>query len=168
LTMDEVYHASWISSPFIESFVAAVLAILLGFIIARLAGMLVRRILQAIEINRVLSRADQGISSTVEFLLYAGAVVYALNLLGLGWVAVFALAGVLLLLFLAAVLSAAYFLPSILAGLKVGIKKGDQISISRVKGSVEKVGLAHTIVIGKNGERIFVPNVLLSADALKH
>jgi hypothetical protein len=175
--MDEIYLASWINNPIAARMVKAAIIILLGFIIARLIGRLTRRILQAVELNDLLKRtgfamqAEQAISYILEISLYTASIIYALNVLGLEKAAAISLLAIVFLVIITSLIGIMYSLPSFMAGFRIRkrLKEGQNIKITRVRGKIDSIHLSHTIVIGKNGERIRVPNRLLrSADSFKH
>ena len=93
--------------------------------------------------------------------------VFFLKQLGVVSITLYLLIGAILLLIGATFLiSIKDFIPNFIAGLvlyrKVDWEKGKEIKFNGVKGKIEKLGLLEIEIKSKKGEKIYVPNSLLT------
>jgi small-conductance mechanosensitive channel len=167
--MDEIFMASWAQTPLAAKLVSAILIVLLGFIAARLVGRLAYLTLRAILLNQLIAktgiaiRAEQGMARALEVVAYAMSIILALSILGLGKLTGYMLIAIALVLAITSLLGFLISLSSITSGLSLRkkLKQGMRIRISRAAGEVESIHLTYTIIKGRNGEQIYLPNSLV-------
>jgi hypothetical protein len=174
--MDSIFMDSWVNDPFFASLVAGILALLMGFIIAKIVGLLVLRLLQAAELNRILKhsgfsiRAEQRLADISETLLYSAAVIWAFYLWGIDKIAIYMILGIIGIVCIVLILSLKDSIPSLIAGFRIRnqVKEGQSISAGNAHGHVSAVRFTYILLEGRNGESIAVPNRLILSQALKH
>lgn len=153
----------------LDKVVVAVLVFLIGFIIAKLLGRFVERILREAEINSFAPNFLKGveidsiIAHIVEYAVYAGTIILTINRLGLTKVFTYAVAlGLFFLFILSFILGVKDFLPNLFAGISIirkkKFKKGQIIFVDGIEGVVQEINLQEIIIITKKGDKIFVPN----------
>lgn len=140
--------------------------IFLGFVVAKLLGRLVNRILSEAEINRLLKQSgikaiDQRIARIVEIAVYVITVLVVLQQLGLTQIviAIIVIATALalgLFLFLALKSNVPNFLKGFAVRKELKKHVGDIIEIGGVKGKLTKVGLIQSLIHEK--EKIYIPH----------
>ncbi len=154
---------------FLNNVVVAVLVFLIGFIIAKLLGRFVERILKEAEVNRFAPAFLQGVAvdsivaRLVEYVVYVMTIIVAIDRLGLTKAFIYAIAlGLFVVFVLSFVFGLKDFLPNFLAGVSIirkgKFKKGQSVSINGLGGIVQEVGLQEIVILAKNGDKIFVPN----------
>tara|TARA_Y100000310_G_scaffold302635_1_gene340187 strand:- start:29140 stop:29679 length:540 start_codon:yes stop_codon:yes gene_type:complete len=160
-------------SSIIIKLLAAVVVLLIGFIVARILSKLTKRILNELEIDKVLKEQtniktplEEFLSSTVKYLVYFIAVIIALNQLGLTTTVLqIILFSLLAILVGFIILAFKDFIPNIVAGFfihqKAKIKPGDKIIVKDIQGQVIHVDLTETRIRTKKKDIVFVPNSLL-------
>jgi small-conductance mechanosensitive channel len=181
--MAEEFSNLWdtISGAFgvlLNQLLLAALVILAGFILGKLAGKLITRILHELEINSMFKSLtgsplviDELVGNAISFLVYFSSIVIALFILGVGTLAFNIIAILILVLILAAVIiSLRDFVPNYMAGLAVHrrrVKVGDTIEILDTRGKIIYIGTAEVKLQTKQGEIIYVPNVLFLREATR-
>lgn len=165
---------SWFTeaNKFVDTIASAVIILLIGFIIGKVFGKLIQKGLRELELNNLLKRAgiqfglEELLSRMFEYVIYAIAIVAALNQLGMTTIVLYIVIAVILaVLAIAFLLSIKDFIPNFIAGLRVSSKRlfvvGDTITIGSVSGKVKEFGLLETKLVSKNNEVIHIPNSLL-------
>ena len=154
--------------------VAAIVILLIGLIIGRFLSNLTRKILNELELYRILKEQArikiplaQLISSTVKYASYFIAVVLALGQLGLkSFVLNAVLIIILIILIIFMILSLKDFVPNLIAGLflyqKRSINPGEIIEVNHIEGEVLSVTLFETKIKTKNHEIVYIPNSVLT------
>lgn len=138
-----------------------------GFLIATLAGKLVRRVLAEAELNRILVKAgftpaSNTIAVVVEYLIYVITLITVLQQFGLArivlWVLGVAVAVIVVVSFL---LTIRDVLPNLVAGLFVRRRLksfiGKKLSLGSVSGKLERIGVVASVV--RDGDEHHVPHV---------
>lgn len=148
----------------------AVIILLIGFIIGKLAGRLMQKILHQFEVDVAFKKAA-GIKVTIEgiigsiitYFIYFIAVVMALNQFGLTTQVLYIVSiSVIVFVIVALLLAIKDFVPNFFAGFfifrKGIINVGDRIKLKNIEGKVIEVGLVETKVETKNKDHIFIPH----------
>lgn len=167
----------WLQS-IMNNIAAAVIVLLIGFILGRVLGRLTLKGLHEAEINRFLKKAkikfplEEFVSKAVEYVLYFLAIIMALEQLGLSTYALYLVAAAALaILILAFFLGIKDFIPNFIAGVRLHHKKyfkvGDTITIGTVSGRVKELGLLETKLITRSKDIIHIPNSHLLKHELK-
>ncbi|MDP2908530.1 MAG: mechanosensitive ion channel [Nanoarchaeota archaeon] len=153
--------------------VAAIAILLIGMVAARIISRIIKKILEELEVNRILKEqagitlpVEEFISSLAKYLIYLIAVIWALAELGLQTIILYIILIVLLVVLVSfIVLAFKDFIPNITAGFFIHqkniIKKGDIIKVKEIEGRVVNVGLVET-VIKADGDTIYIPNSVLT------
>lgn len=153
----------------VNTVASAVIVLLIGFIIGKVAGRLTQRGLRELEINRILCKAgikfgmEEFLGHMIEYLIYFIAIVVALDQLGVTAIVLYIIiAAILIILAIAFLLSMKDFIPNFIAGILLGHRKlfnvGDTITAGSVSGKVKEIGLLETKLESKNKDIIHVPN----------
>ncbi|MFH1133706.1 MAG: mechanosensitive ion channel domain-containing protein [Nanoarchaeota archaeon] len=150
----------------------AVIILLLGFIIGRIAGKLVLRFLQDLRVNRFLQKRigtslyfEEAAGLVVSYGIYIITIIQSLNSLGITlMVANVLLAVSVFIILLFIVLAVKDFVPNLFAGIyihsKRRIQEGMLLRIKNTSGEIVSTGLLETTIKTGRGERIIIPNVL--------
>ncbi len=156
----------WIYS----TFAVAVIILLAGFIIAKIAGKIVRRVLSDIELNKVLAKAkftpmSDALGAIVEYLLYFATLLVVLQQFGLANITLwFIIIIAVVVIIISLTLTARDFIPNAIVGLfirkKLKAKLGRQVQIGMISGKLVHVGAVASIV--KNKDEYCVPHLYAS------
>ncbi len=158
--------------------VGALLIIFVGFIVGRLAGLAVKRVLHELNIDKNLRKAtgyrvsfERFLASVTSFLIYAASIIMALNHIGLTTVVLTVIASaIVIMLVVSFLLAVRDFLPNAFAGLSLKYKgklvEGAIVSVKGVEGVVEEVTLLSTS-IKKNDETLIIPNAVFQREGFK-
>lgn len=168
-----------ILAPLLNRFFLAVLILLVGIIIGRIASTFLQKFLHTADINKLVSQGnkstvavEQIVSYAVRYVIYFLFFLLALNTIGLtSWI----LTGLGVIVFIIFILSVFLgikdFIPNAIAGLmlrkKGFVKVGDRIEANGVSGKIIQINLIDTQIKNASGDFILVPNVLLSQKELK-
>ena len=160
-----------IAEQWLGKMVVALITLFVGFIIAKLAGLLTKRVLHEAEINRVLATAgmklDEAIGRLVEYLLYVITLLVILNQFGLTKLVL----GILITLAIALMafsllLAIKDFVPNAITGLfirkKLKSNLGKKVKIGMVTGKLVHVGVVQSVV--KDGGEHHVPHLYTSKE----
>lgn len=152
--------------------VAALLILLLGFVLAKLVGNLLRKFFHSISLDILLSKALKTrvkiapiIAGLVSLIIYVASVIWALYQVGiLTYVVQYLSMVIVVLILLSLLLSLKDALPNFFLGFilrrKLGLRLKKTISFDNITGIVKEVGLT-AIIIETKSEKLFVPYVLL-------
>jgi len=146
----------------------ALIIVAAGFIIGRIAGKITKKTILALEFKELLHKAGAHIEPEVigehivKYVIYVGAIIIALNELGITPVVLnIIFAGIIAVILIAIFLSMKDFVPNLISGIYIlGFKKfeiGDTIKINNVKGVVTEITLLETILKSGN-HQIMIPN----------
>lgn len=153
----------------LDRVVVAVLVFLIGFIIAKLLGRFVERILREAEINSFAPdflkgvAIDSIIARLVEYAVYVCTIILTINRLGLTKIFAYSIAlGLFFVFILSFILGIKDFLPNLFAGVSIirkkKFKKGQTVFVDDIEGVIQEINLQEIIIITKKGDKIFVPN----------
>jgi small conductance mechanosensitive channel len=153
-----------------DKFAVAIIILLAGFIIAKIAGKVVKRILAEAELNKILAKAkftpvSDALGGIVEYALYVATVIVVLQQFGLAnitlWIA--GIVAVLAILF-SLTLTIRDFIPNAIVGLfirkKLNAKLGKQVKLGMISGRLEHVGIVASTI--RNPDEQYVPHLYAS------
>ena len=161
-----------IAYTLLNGLILSVVILLFGFIIGRVVGKFVLRILHEFEVDKTLKNFtivkfsfEQAISSFASFFIYFLAVVLALNQLGIGsFIFNIIVLGIMTIITLSVVLAIKDSVPNITSGFfifrKHLFKKGDKIKIKGVTGIITEMNFMEVKIQTSKGDVIFMPNSL--------
>ena len=161
----------------LTNLVASLIILLLGLVLGRFLGKLIQRILNELELNRILRKEgiklplEEFIGSLVKYTVYVIALILALSQIGLTEIVLNILIIILLVLIIFFIILAMKdFVPNFSAGLyihqKSMFKAGDKIKIRNTEGTVIRIGLVETKIITKGNDTIYIPNSLIIKNEL--
>lgn len=156
------------------NFAVSIIILLAGLIIGKLAGRFVHKILQEVELNKVLKKTtgirfavDEIIASFISYIIYIIAVIMALDQLGLAATLLQIILIVIILIIIASIiLGLRDFFPNLLAGIFISqkrlISKGDKVRIGEIEGNIIEINMIETRIVTRKGDIIYMPNSLLT------
>ncbi len=156
---------------YLSTIVISITILLAGFALGFLARKFLRRILQEIELNRILrsvgvtSNLEQWISLSAALLIYLVTIVFFLDYLGIKSLVLYILLGaVLLLIILTVLVGLKDVIPNLIGWLYLQknqrIKEGRNVEINEIEGTVERVGYLETEIRTEQDDVLYVPNSL--------
>ena len=167
--MDVITDAVAYLGPVVNNIITAIIILLIGFIIAKLLGRLVQRVLHEAELDNLLKKAgakvsfEMALAHITEYFVYFITIIFALNQLGITTFVLYALAfGAVAVLIISVFLGMRDFIPNFMAGWYIYrkdlIKEGRNVKINGVQGKVVKLNLLDTRIKTKKGDLIYLPN----------
>ena len=169
-----IWDAEQIVSRVSINLAVAIIILLAGIILGRIAGRFIHKVLEEIEINRLLKRAtrikfaiDEVLANLATFVIYFIAIVAALAQLGLASPLLKIISIAIIVLIIASILLGIRdFFPNILSGLFIAQKrflnKGDHVKIGGIEGEIIEVNIIETRIRTKNDDIIYIPNSILA------
>jgi len=164
--------------PVTTRVVGALLILFIGFIAGRIVGMLVKRLLNSINLDKNLRRAigqkmslEKLIGQIVSLIIYAAAIIMTLNHLGLTTVILTIItAAIIILLILSLLLAVRDLLPNLFAGMAIkyrrDFKVGDTVKVRNVRGKVSEISLLQTMIT--SGDDVLVlPNAVFQREGFQ-
>jgi small conductance mechanosensitive channel len=159
--------------PLLSRIVIAALILLIGLIIGKLAGTLIRRLLNEIRLDKNVRAKgfklslEKFIGNLVSYIIYLIAIILSLNRLGLASAIFAIIAGVIVVVVVVSfLLSIRDFFPNFFAGLRIKLKKffseGDEIQIKEVSGRIASIGFLETRITTSSDEEIIIPNSIFN------
>ena len=159
--------------------IAAIVVLLIAFLIARFFGNLTSKILSGLNTNKIL-KESLGIRAPIEeifgkavyyLILFIG-VIMALNQLGLSTIILYIILIIILIIIISFVILAIKdFVPNVFASFWIHQKKiietGDFIEFKDVSGKVIEINLTETRIETRDKEVVLVPNSLLLREKIK-
>ena len=156
---------------YLSTIVISITILLAGFAIGFLSRKFLRRILQEIELNRILRSVgvttdlEQWISLSAALLIYLVTIVFFLDYLGIKSLVLYILLGaVLLLIILTVLVGLKDVIPNLIGWLYLQknqrIKEGRNVEINEIAGTVERVGYLETEIKTEQDDVLYVPNSL--------
>ncbi len=147
------------------------IVLLVGLGLGVLLKKVVLKILQEIELNKVLGKVgltydlERWISSIVSFVVYLITLVIFLNQLGITSIVLYLIVGaILMLIVLTFIVGLKDVFPNLVAWIVIQrrghIKEGSRVEVKEISGVVEKVGMMETEIRTENGDILYVPNSL--------
>jgi len=148
----------------------AFLMLFIGFIIAKLAGKIAKRVLAEAELNRILTSAgfkplSDAFGVIIEYIIYTITIFVILHQFGLTAIvlSILGVVGIIIVLF-SILLSVRDFVPNAVAGLfirkRLKMFLGKKVQIGNVSGRLEHVGIVNSIL--RNGGEHCVPHFYAS------
>jgi small-conductance mechanosensitive channel len=138
----------------------ALLTLFIGFIIAKLAGKIAKRIMAEAELNRILVAAgfkplSDAFGVIIEYIIYAATILVILQQFGLTTVVLSILGAIAAVIIIFSLLLAIRdFIPNAVAGLFVRkkLKKflGKKVQIGTVRGRLENIGIVNSTLRDKD------------------
>ena len=167
-------------SPYVTRFAVSLVILLVGFILAKIAGKIVHKVLSSLELNKTLSEltntkiAVEGIAEAfTTYFLYFITIVIVLQHLGLATTVLNMIAGaVLIIIILSTLFGIKDIIPNAVAGIMMRQKKslhvGEIIKVKGMRGKVVAISLIETKIETPNKDLIFIPNsVLIKTEVVK-
>lgn len=159
--------------------IAAIVVLLISFLVARFLGNLTSKVLRELNTNKILKESfgvrapvEQIISKGVYYIVLFIGVILALNQLGLSTIILYIILiiiGIILVSFI--VLALKDFVPNVFASIWIHQKKiievGDNIEFKDVSGKVIEINLTETRIESKDKEIVLLPNSLLLREKIK-
>lgn len=160
-----------IAQNYFQKILVGIVIILLGFGLGILAQKLLYKILQEIELNKIMNKVgmtynlERAVSSIASYVIYLVVIVIFLNYLGITSIVLYLVIGaVLMLLILTFLVGLKDVIPNFFAWLVLQkrevIKVGQVIDVKEIYGVVEKVGYLETEIKTDKGDILYVPNSL--------
>lgn len=161
-----------IAYTLLNKLILSVIILLFGFIIGRVVGKFILRIMHEFELDKTLKSftgikfsLEHIMSSFASFFIYFIAVVLALNQFGVETIIFNIIAlGVIVLITLSIVLAIKDSVPNITAGFfmfqKRLFKKGDKIKVKGITGIITEMNFMEVKIQTEKGDVIFIPNSL--------
>ena len=153
---------------------AAVIILLVGFVLAKLFGKIVQKVLHEIEVDSILLKATQidvkfeGWAGTfVTYFVYFITIIMALNQLNITTTVLQMLSGAVIIIFIISiVLAIKDFVPNTFAGFYIYrnkfIEEGETIRVKGIEGKVIHINLVETKIETKDGDVVYIPNSVLT------
>lgn len=173
-TADKTAYIITKIKPIFSDIVVAVIILLIGLILSKLLGRIIQKLLNSIELNKLLKGAT-GIGIKMEefagkattYIIFFFSIIAALDILNLTPAILYIISVMIILIIVISVaLSIKDFIPNLFAGLflhkKNFIKEGDYIRVEDVEGQVVHVNLIETRIKTKAGDIIYIPNSTLT------
>lgn len=153
-----------------SKFAVAIIILLAGFIIAKIAGKLVKKVLAEAELNKILAKAkftpmSDALGAIVEYALYAATLLVVLQQFGVANIAAWVI-GIIaaIIIIFSLTLALRDFIPNAIVGLfirkKLKAKLGKQIQIGMISGKLVQVGIVASTI--KNADEQYVPHLYSS------
>lgn len=158
-------------TPWATKIVGALLILFVGFVLGRLAGIAVKRVLHGVSIDKNVRKAighkvslERTASGLLSILIYAAAIIMMLNYLGLTTVVLTVIITVIVVLLAFSMLLAVKdLLPNAFAGITLKLRgeleEGDKVEVRNVSGRITDMSLLSTS-IDAQGDLLVVPNSL--------
>lgn len=152
--------------------VAGILVIGFGIIVGNIISIVVKRVLQSFEIEKILSNFGIGfpleefVSSIIKYGTYIAGLVLGVGFLGLEKIFLYGVLFIILGLLIGFVLlSLKDFIPNFIAGLIILIKGkiriGEIVEIDTIEGKVIHVDMVEAKIRTPDGDVVVMPNVLI-------
>jgi small-conductance mechanosensitive channel len=171
-TINQVNDAFAKISPVINRITSALVILLLGFILARIFGKIIEKVLHLLNIDKNIEKRrglkfsfEKVISAIITYLIYVASVVWSLKVLGVPNTALYIILAVIVIIIIVFLLISfkdflANFLGSTALKKKHKIEEGARIKMKNVEGKIVETGVFETHLKTKNGEDFFIPNAL--------
>ncbi len=154
--------------------IAAVIILLVGFILAKLFGKVVQRVLHEIEVDKILKTATRidvkfegWVGTFVTYFVYFTTIIMALNQLHITTTVLQMLSAAVIIIFIISVILAIKdFVPNTFAGFYIYrnkfIEEGETIRVKGIEGKVIHINLVETKIETKDGDVVYIPNSVLT------
>ncbi len=162
-----------VSIELFSNITLALIILLAGFAIGKLAGIAVFKLLKGLDFDLNIKKikikkitTSKNISTLTSWTIYTLSVIFALislNILNTTLIIILYFIGILFIGTI--ILGIIHSTPNILAGIKIKkqniIKENDEIQINQIKGKVTKIGITNTKIKGDKDEIFFIPNKII-------
>jgi len=157
----------------VKKILSGVTILLLGFLLGLIVKKILRKLLGEIELDKISEKLgknyslERRLSGVGAYLIYFITLILFLNQLGIEWIVLYIILGVLLLFMGATfLLGIKDFIPNLIAGIIIfrrgKFKKGKSIKVNgMIQGKIKKIGFLDLEVETKKKDVIYVPNSLL-------
>jgi len=149
---------------------AALITVLVGFIIAKVSGRLAKRIFAEAELNRILIRAgfkpiSDAFGTAIEYLIYAATFLLILQQFGLTEIVLVIIAIIAIAVIgFSLTLTIRDFIPNAIIGMlirkRMKAKLGKNVQIGLIKGKLKRIGIVSSTVVDK--DEYYVPHLYSS------
>lgn len=157
---------------------AAVLIMGFGIIVGNIFSILVKKVLQSFEVERLLKEhgvhfpVDDFIASLIKYTTYVVGLVWGVTFLGLQRLVLVIILFILLGLLIGFILLAFKdFVPNFIAGImlhwKKKIQKGETVELDSLEGKVTDMDMLEVRIKTDDGDVIVFPNVLIAKTVIK-
>jgi len=175
--MEIKFDASKLSNLTVN-LIAAIVILLVGLVIGRFLGNLVKKVLHELELDKILKEKanfkiplEQFFGSLIKYIVYFASVIFALNQIGLKTAILNIILFIILILLIGFMLLALKdFIPNLIAGLilhqKRNIKVGEKIEVNNIEGEIINFSLLETKLRCKNGDIVYFPNSVLTKNVV--
>ena len=153
----------------------ALLTLFIGFIIAKLAGKIAKKVMAEAELNRILVSAgfkplSDALGIIIEYVIYAATILIILQQFGLTSIVLGIITAIAVVVILFSLLLALRdFIPNAIAGLFIRkkLKKflGKKVQIGSVSGKLEQIGIIKSTL--RNKDEHCVPHLYTSRKEIK-
>ena len=159
--------------------IAAVVVLLISFLVARFLGNLTAKILSELNTNKILKESfgirapiEQIFSRRVYYIVLFIGIIVALNQLGLSTIILYIILLIIAIILVSFIILALKdFVPNVFASIWIHQKKiievGDYIEFKDVSGKVTEINLTETRIETKDKETVLLPNSLLLREKIK-
>lgn len=156
-------------NPVIFNIAVALVILLIGFIVGRIASTLVKRLLQTLETDkavytflRIHVKLERALSGLVAFIIYVFAMLLALGQAGLLSILIEWLSyAVVIAILIAFALGLRNVFPNFLAGLvvkrRIKFLPGDHLRVGTAEGTIQRVNTLFVYLTTKEGDLLSVP-----------
>jgi len=156
------------------NFAVAIIILLAGLIIGRLVGRFIHKILEEVELNKILRKTagirfaiDEIIANFISYFIYLIAIIMALDQIGVATMVLKIISIAIIIIIIASIiLGIRDFFPNILAGIFIAQKrllnKGDKVRIGDIEGNIIDISIIETRIVTRKGDIIYMPNSLLT------
>ncbi|MFH1649276.1 MAG: mechanosensitive ion channel domain-containing protein [Candidatus Woesearchaeota archaeon] len=157
-------------NPWVKDVTIALLILLIGFILGRVVGRLVKHTLGALHVDKNLQHVlhisislERFISGTVTFVIFALTIVLALNQIRIAQAVVNGVAiALIVVVLLSLFLALKDFFPNLMGGIVIRTRKyfkeGNTLVMQDITGIVKEIKITDVVLETSNGDRIIVPN----------
>ncbi len=167
-----------LTQTYLQKIIVSIVILLVGLGLGLLVQKLLGKILQEIELNKIMCKVgvtynlERGVSLIVSYVIYLITIVIFLNQLGITSIVLYLVVGaVLTLVILTCLVGLKDVIPNFVAWLllqkKGNIKVGKRVDIKEISGRVEKIGYLETEIKTEEGDLLYVPNTLFLKSTFK-
>lgn len=156
--------------PFFSKLIVAFIILLFGFIIGKIVGKTIYKILSELEINKLVKKTtrtninlEKIISEIFKYTIYFIALILSLERVGWTPIILYFVAGsILVALLISFSLVIKDFVPNFFSGMSIMkkgfLKVGDHIRIEKVSGTILKISFTETRIKTPSGDTVSIPN----------
>ncbi len=160
-----------VAQSYFYEITVSIVILFVGFALGILVKKLVYRILNGMELNKLLGKlgvrydGEKVVSSLASFIIYLITIVFFMNSLDITSIVLWLIVGaILMLLILTFIVGLKDVIPNFVAWVVLQkrefIQEGRKIDIKEISGVVERIGYLETEIKTENGDTLYVPNSL--------